>query len=135
MRLDHVGIVVADLDATLRFYIEMLGFKQRFRETLDEHGVEIAGLFAGDSYVELVRPQRLDSPLLRFLGRAQTKLHHVAFRVDDLPAALHDVASRGVNPVDASPRRGACDSAVAFLHPKSTKDVLIELVQRNDGTE
>jgi methylmalonyl-CoA/ethylmalonyl-CoA epimerase len=135
MRLDHIGIVVADLDTTLQFYIETLGFAQRFRETLDEHGVEVAGLAAGDSYVELVRPQRPDSPLLRFLGPARTKLHHVAFRVDDLPAALEDVTSRGVTPIDTSARRGACASAVAFLHPKSTKDVLIELVQRDDDPE
>jgi methylmalonyl-CoA/ethylmalonyl-CoA epimerase len=124
--------VVADLDASLQFYEETLGFKRRFRETLEDHAVEVAGLSDGDSFVELVRPLHSDSPLVRFLGQARTKLHHAAFRVDDLPSALAELSSRGVDPIDRTPRRGACASAVAFLHPTSTNDVLIELVQRDD---
>jgi methylmalonyl-CoA/ethylmalonyl-CoA epimerase len=131
LEIDHVGILVADLDAAVRFHVETLGFIESFRETVADQNVEIVGLCAGDSYVELLRPLSHDSPLTRYLGQARTKLHHIAYRVSDLRAALAEYASRGVVAIDKTPRRGARDSLVAFLHPKSTNDVLIELCQRN----
>jgi methylmalonyl-CoA epimerase len=135
LQIDHIGILVADLDRAVRFHVETLGFTESFREVVPEQGVEIAGLSAGDSYVELLRPLSDDSPLTRFLGRAQTKLHHIAYRVADVSAALAEYTSRGVVAIDETPRRGARDSIVAFLHPKSTNDVLIELCQRNEKAQ
>jgi methylmalonyl-CoA epimerase len=135
VRIDHVGIVVADLDAALRFHTETLGLTQSFRETIAGQNVEVAGLAGGDSYVELFRPLHQDSPLLRFLGQARSRLHHIAYRVADVRATIDDFASRGIEPIDATPHRGACASLVAFLHPKSTNDVLIEFCQRNEDRE
>ncbi|HXM06613.1 MAG TPA: methylmalonyl-CoA epimerase [Candidatus Acidoferrum sp.] len=131
MEIDHVGILVADLDQAVRFHVETLGFTESFREIVADQNVEIAGLCAGDSYVELLRPLIHDSPLTRYLGQARTKLHHIAYRVSDVRAALAEYASRGLVAIDETPRRGAQDSLVAFLHPKSTNDVLIELCQRD----
>ena len=130
MQIDHVGIVVADLDETVRLYTRTLGFEQRYRETVIDQGVEVVGLAAGDSVVELLRPLQPDSPLLRFLGQAQTKIHHTAYRVPDLRAKLAELKARGVALIDETPRRGAHGNAIAFLHPKSTNGVLIELCQR-----
>jgi methylmalonyl-CoA/ethylmalonyl-CoA epimerase len=131
LEIDHVGILVADLDRAVRFHVEALGFTESFREFVADQDVEIAGLCAGESYVELLRAQSDDSPLTRFLGQAQTKLHHIAYRVADLRAALAECSSRGIAAIDESPRRGARNSLVAFLHPKSTNGVLIELCQRD----
>jgi methylmalonyl-CoA/ethylmalonyl-CoA epimerase len=135
LEIDHVGILVADLDQAVRFHVETLGFTESFREIVADQDVEIAGLSAGDSYVELLRPLSDDSPLTRFLGQAQTKLHHIAYRVADVRATLAEYASRGIVAIDETPRRGARDSVVAFLHPKSTNDVLIELCQRDGNAQ
>jgi methylmalonyl-CoA epimerase len=130
MQIDHIGIVVADLDETVRLYTQTLGFEQCYRETVIDQGVEVVGLSACDSIVELLRPLDPDSPLLRFLGQARTKIHHTAYRVPDLPAKLAELRARGVALIDETPRRGAHGNAIAFLHPKSTNGVLIELCQR-----
>jgi methylmalonyl-CoA epimerase len=130
MQIDHVAIVVKDLDATLRLYTETLGFRQVYRETIADQGVEAVGLQAGESIVELLRPLDESSAIARFRGDAETKLHHTAYRVHDLPAKLAELASQGVRLIDERPRRGAHGNSIAFLHPKSTGGVLIELCQR-----
>ena len=131
MQIDHVAIVVKDLDATLRLYTQRLGFKEVFREVVYDQGVETVGLEAGESFVELLLPLDESSPIARFRGDAATKLHHTAYRVADIEAKLAELRDAGVRLIDERPRRGARGSLIAFLHPKATGGVLIELCQRD----
>lgn len=130
MQIDHVAIVVKDLEATIRLYTQTLGFKEVYREVVYDQGVEAVGLEAGDSIVELLLPLRDDSPIAAYRGDAPTKLHHTAYRVDDLAATLAQLKAQGVRLIDERPRKGAHGNLIAFLHPKSTAGVLIELCQR-----
>ncbi|MGB6985110.1 MAG: methylmalonyl-CoA epimerase [Candidatus Aquilonibacter sp.] len=131
MKIDHIAIVVNDLDATIALYTQTLGFRPVYRETIADQGVEAVGLEAGDSIIELLRPLDPDSPIARFRGDAETKLHHTAYRVDDIETALADYKAKGVRLIDERPRKGAHGNLIAFLHPKSTGGVLIELCQRD----
>jgi len=129
LKIDHIAIVVKDLEATIAFYTQTLGFQPVYRETIADQGVEAVGLEAGDSIIELLRPLDEESPIAKFRGEAATKLHHTAYRVDDIEAALVDLGSKGVRLIDEHPRKGAHGNLIAFLHPKSTGGVLIELCQ------
>jgi methylmalonyl-CoA epimerase len=129
VKIDHVAIVVRDLDAAIALYTQTLGFQPVYRETIADQGVEAVGLQAGDSVIELLLPLDPDSPIARFRGNAETKLHHTAYRVDDIETALADFKSKGVRLIDERPRDGAHGNRIAFLHPKSTGGVLIELCQ------
>jgi len=128
--IDHVAIVVGDLEATLRLYTETLGFSQLYRETIADQGVEAVGLSGGETIIELLRPLDETSPISRFRGDAATKLHHIAYRVADIHSELTRLKSDGVRLIDEVPRPGAHGNTIAFLHPKSTGGVLIELCQR-----
>ncbi len=128
--IDHVAIVVADLDATVALYTQTLGFSEVYREIVADQGVEAVGLRTGDAVIELLRPLDENSPIARFRGDAATKLHHTAYRVADVAAELAQLKARGVRLIDERPRRGAHGNTIAFLHPKSTGGVLIELCQR-----
>jgi methylmalonyl-CoA epimerase len=127
--IDHVAIVVKDLEATVRLYTQTLGFKELYREVVYDQGVEAVGLVAGDSVIELLLPLDEASPIARFRGDAATKLHHTAYRVDDIEAKLAEYRAKGVRLIDEHPRKGAHGNLIAFLHPKSTDGVLIELCQ------
>ena len=129
MTIDHIAIVVKDLEATIDLYVRTLGFSTVYRETIVDQGVEAVGLAAGDSIVELLRPLDEQSPIAAFRGDAATKLHHTAYRVDDIEAKLADLRSKGVRLIDEHPRPGAHGNFIAFLHPQSTGGVLIELCQ------
>lgn len=129
MTIDHVAIVVADLDSAIDLYTGTLGFRQIYRETITDQGVEAVGLEAGGSVIELLRPLDETSAIARYRGDAPMKLHHTAYRVDDLEAALADLKAKGVRLIDERPRNGAHGNRIAFLHPKSTGGVLIELCQ------
>lgn len=133
MEIDHVAIVVKDLEATLRLYTETLGFKEVYREIVGDQGVEAVGLEAGESFVELLLPLDEASPIARYRGDAVTKLHHTAYRVADIEAKLDELRSAGVRLIDEHARRGAHGSLIAFLHPKATGGVLVELVQQDKG--
>ncbi len=128
--IDHVAIVVADLEASIGLYTQTLGMPVLYRETIAEQGVEAVGIATGESAIELLRPLDACSPIARFRGEAATKLHHVAYRVNDIEAELARLQSAGVRLIDAVPRRGAHGNVVAFLHPKSTYGVLTELCER-----
>jgi methylmalonyl-CoA epimerase len=129
VEIDHVAIVVKDLDETLRVYTETLGFKEVFREVVYDQGVETVGLEAGGSFIELLLPLDENSPIARYRGDAETKLHHTAYRVADIEAKLSELKDAGVRMIDERPRKGARGNLIAFLHPKSTGGVLIELCQ------
>ena len=129
MTIDHVAIVVKDLEATIELYTKTLGFRQIYREIVSDQGIEAVGLEAGDSVIELLRPLDESSPIAKYRGDAATKLHHTAYRVDDIVAKIAELKNHGVRMIDEQPRKGAHGNLIAFLHPKSTAGVLIELCQ------
>lgn len=129
MKIDHIAIVVKDLEATVRLYTQTLGFREVYREVIYDQGVEAVGLEAGDSVIELLLPLDENSSIAKYRGDSATRLHHTAYRVDDIDAKLAELASKGVRLIDERPRKGAHGNLIAFLHPKSTGGTLIELCQ------
>jgi methylmalonyl-CoA/ethylmalonyl-CoA epimerase len=129
--IDHVALVVADLEGSAALYAT-LGFAERYRERVEEQGVDIVGLRAGASTIELLKPLAPDSPLVRFLGDKPSKLHHVAYRVADIEAELRRLKESGVQLIDERPRRGAHGNLIAFIHPSATGGVLIEVCQPSE---
>ena len=127
--IDHVAIVVADLETTIAFYTQTLGFAQLYRETVADQGIEAVGIATGDSVIELLRPLDESSAIARFRGDSPTKMHHIAYRVADIAAELARLRAAGVRLIDQTPRLGAHGNTIAFLHPKSTGGVLTELCQ------
>lgn len=126
-RIAHIGIAVASVDALLPFYRDVLGMDVVPLDNAD--GARIAGLAAGDSLVELLEPEKADSPIGKFIAKRGPGIHHVCFVVDDLPAALERCRSAGIRLIDETPRLGAEGKQIAFLHPSSTGGVLIELTE------
>jgi methylmalonyl-CoA/ethylmalonyl-CoA epimerase len=131
--VDHIGVAVDDLDASIQLYSEQLGMPLEHRETVAEQGVEAALLGVGDSHVELLAPLAEDTPVGKFLAKRGPGIHHAAYRCADVAAALESCKERGLRVIDEKPRRGIRGSLVAFLHPASTGGVLTELVQPADG--
>jgi methylmalonyl-CoA/ethylmalonyl-CoA epimerase len=127
-RLHHVGVVVSDLDAALDRY-GRLGFAGGERFALPEQGVTAATFRAGVGYLELIEPTDPDGPIARFLAKRGEGLHHVAYGVADLAAALRRLADLGVRLIDEAPRVGAHGWRIAFVHPESCHGVLTELVE------
>jgi methylmalonyl-CoA/ethylmalonyl-CoA epimerase len=128
-RIDHIGVAVEDLDAAAALYGGSLGMAVAHRETVAEQGVEALLLDVGDGHVELLAALGEDTPVGRFLKRRGPGLHHVAYRVHDIDAALHEARAAGLQLLDEQPRDGIRGSRVAFLHPSSTGGVLTEIVQ------
>jgi methylmalonyl-CoA/ethylmalonyl-CoA epimerase len=127
--IDHTGVAVADLDASIPFYRDVLKLKIVHRETLAEQGVEAALFDIGVAHVELIAPLGPDGGVARFLEQRGPGLHHLAYRVDDIDAALATLSAAGVRLIDEQPRNGIRGSRVAFLHPSSSGGVLTEIVQ------
>ncbi|MBI5516849.1 MAG: methylmalonyl-CoA epimerase [Deltaproteobacteria bacterium] len=129
-RVAHVGIAVTDLDAATEAYRALLGHPEHDRETVEEQGVEVVHFEAGDAMLELLQPTRPDSPVGRFLQKRGEGIHHVAVWVDDLRAELARLGALGVTLIDKVPRVGAGGHLVAFVHPRSTRGVLVELTEK-----
>jgi methylmalonyl-CoA/ethylmalonyl-CoA epimerase len=133
--IDHIGIAVGDLEASLAFFRDVLGLELEAPEEVPSQRVRAHFLQAGEAALELVEPTAGDSPIAKFVERRGPGLHHVALRVDDIVAALAELKARGVRLIDEAPRPGAHNSLVAFIHPSSTHGVLVELKQgrQRDG--
>lgn len=127
-KLDHIGIVVHDIEEARRPY-EALGLKVTQVKEVEEQQVRVAFLPIGDTEVELVQPTTADSGVARFLEKRGEGVHHLCFEVEDIEAALAELQAQGMRLIDREPRQGAF-GRVAFLHPKSTHGVLIELVEK-----
>lgn len=127
--LDHVGIAVRSIDDALPTLESVTGGRGSRRERVDSQGVELCFVGTGDGRLELLQPLRAETPVGRFLERRGPGLHHVAYRVPDIEAALRALEERGLELIDRTPRAGAHGHRVAFLHPRSTAGVLIELVE------
>ena len=128
-RIDHVGIAVADLDAAVALHEREYGMPVVHRETVTAQGVEAVLLDVGESHVELLSPLADDTPVGRFLARRGPGLHHVAYGVEDIEAALAQLGAQGIRLIDEVPRTGIRGSRVAFLHPSGSGSVLTEIVE------
>lgn len=124
-RIAHIGIAVPDLDAVLPFYRDILGLVPRPAEVAD--GATIVSIPFGESDVEFLQPRSAEGPVAKFLATRGPGIHHVCYRVPDLPAALAACRAAGIRLVDEEPRTGAHGKRIAFLHPKSTGGILVEL--------
>jgi methylmalonyl-CoA/ethylmalonyl-CoA epimerase len=128
-RIHHVGVAVSDLDESIRIYRAAFGAELLHRMTNEREGLEAAFLRTGDGEVELMRPTREDSPVGKFVARRGPGLHHVAYAVPDIEAALAEARAAGLELIDAEPRPGMHGGRIAFIHPKSVGGVLTELVE------
>lgn len=127
--IDHIGVAVDDLDASISLYRDQLGMRVQHRETVEEQGVHAVLLEIGSAHVELISPIGPEGSVARFLTRNGPGLHHVAYRTDDIDTTLEQLAASGLRILDEEPRVGIRGSRVAFIHPKSTGGVLTEIVQ------
>ena len=124
-RIAHVGIALASIDSQLPFFRDVLGMPPV--ELSDSDGARIAAVAAGESLVELLEPEGDDTPIGKFLSRRGPGIHHICFAVDDLDEMLDRCRAAGVELIDESPRIGAEGKRIAFLHPRSTGGILVEL--------
>ena len=124
-RIAHLGVAVRRLDDVLPLYRDVLGLPDLPLDDAD--GARIAGLAAGESLVELLEPAAADSPIAKFVDQKGPGIHHICFNVDDLDGTLAKAKAAGITLIDEVPRIGAEGKRIAFLHPKSTGGVLIEL--------
>jgi methylmalonyl-CoA/ethylmalonyl-CoA epimerase len=127
--VDHVGLVVENIDEAVAFYRKMFGVTEWEQIAMPERSMRVAVTRIGDTLLELIAPTSDQASFAKFLRERGPGMHHIAYRVDDLAAALAEVKEQGVQLIDEAPRRGMHNTLVAFLHPKSTLGVLIELVQ------
>ncbi|MEE2708382.1 MAG: methylmalonyl-CoA epimerase [Gemmatimonadota bacterium] len=129
-RIAHIGIAVKNLDESLKLYQETLGLKLHGREVVDGDKVTVAFLPIGDTEIELMEAIEPDSPVGRFIEKRGEGIHHIAVEVEDIDATVEAVRDQGYLLIDEDPRPGAGGVRVAFIHPKSTNGVLIELCEK-----
>jgi methylmalonyl-CoA epimerase len=128
--IHHLGVAVEDLDEALDTYTRLFGAELEHRASVPDQGVEAAAVLVGASRVELLAPTGEDTPVGKFLASRGPGMHHVAYEVDDVHAALAALEREGIELIDAEPREGLFGLEVAFLHPDSVHGVLAEVVSR-----
>jgi methylmalonyl-CoA/ethylmalonyl-CoA epimerase len=128
-KINHIGIAVTSLEATIPFYRDNLGMAFAGIEDVVEQKVRVAMLGVGESKIELLEPTSEDSPVARFIDKNGTGIHHIAYEVVDIEVAIAELLANGARMVDEKPRAGAHGTRIAFIHPKSSHGVLTELCQ------
>jgi len=128
--IDHIGIAVKDLEEAIHVYRDILGFKLEGIHTLNERMLKIAFFSLGGSRIELLQPLSADSTVARFLETRGEGIQHLAVKVKNVEAVLEEFKRKGVTLIDEKPRAGAEGAKIAFVHPKSTRGVLLELVEK-----
>lgn len=128
-RLDHIAIAVPSLDEALRFYQEEFGLTCITIEEVVEQGVRVAKLDLGNTHIELLEPLSPDTPVGKFLQNRGPGLHHICIGVDDILTRLDTLKTKGTKLIDEQPKLGAGGARIAFVHPKATGGVLLELSQ------
>ncbi len=128
-RIDHIAIAVNDIDDVVRFYTDTLKLDLSGVEVVTGQKAKVGFLKIGESNIELVQPASDDSPLVKFLETRGPGIHHICFEVEDIQKEVEELKKQGVRMIDETPRPGAHNTRVAFIHPKSSGGVLIELNQ------
>jgi len=130
LKVDHIGIAVKDLEQAKKFYTEVLGMTATGEETVEQQKVKVCFIPCGDSEVELLQSTSPDGPIAKFIEKNGEGMQHLALRVDNIEAAIADLKAKGVRMIDEVPRYGAGGAQIAFVHPKATGGILLELSQR-----
>jgi methylmalonyl-CoA/ethylmalonyl-CoA epimerase len=130
-KVDHIGVAVSNLEESLKLYTELLGMKLHGTETVAEQKVKVAFLPLGDTEIELLESTEPDGPIAKFIENKGQGIQHIALRVENVEEALAELKEKGIRLIDETPRYGAGGAKIAFLHPKSTNGVLVELCQRD----
>jgi len=128
--VDHIGIAVKSIDESLKFWEAAMGIKCHGVEEVAEQKVKTAFLPLGDTEIELLEPTNADSPVAKFIEAKGEGIHHLAIRVENLEEALAELKAKGIRLIDEKPRCGAGGAKIAFLHPKATGGILLELSER-----
>jgi methylmalonyl-CoA/ethylmalonyl-CoA epimerase len=128
--IDHIGIAVNDIESALNFYRDALGLKLEEIEVVEEQKVKVAFLPISGGEFELLETTEQDGPIARHIEKNGEGIHHIALRVENLEESLAELKSKGIRLIDEKPRKGAGGAKIAFLHPKSTGGVLLELCER-----
>jgi len=129
-KVDHIGVAVSNLEEALKVYTDVLGLKLHGTEVVEEQKVRVAFMPVGDTEIELLESTDPEGPIAKFIEKRGEGIQHIAFKVDDIEEALEQMRQKGVRLIDEKPRYGAGGARIAFLHPKSTGGVLVELCQR-----
>jgi len=129
-KVDHIGVAVSNLEEALKIYTDVLGLKLHGTEVVGEQKVRVAFMPVGDTEIELLESTDPEGPIAKFIEKRGEGIQHIAFRVDDIEEALEQMRQKGVRLIDEKPRYGAGGARIAFLHPKSTGGVLVELCER-----
>ncbi len=130
-KIDHIGIAVKSIEKASELFSNILGLKVAGEELVEEQKVKVAFLPLGDSELELLESTSPDGPIARFIEKKGEGIQHIAFRVDNIEKVLEKLKEEKVRLIDEKPRYGAGGAKIAFLHPKSTNGILIELCERN----
>jgi len=130
LKVDHIGIAVKNLDESLKFYTEVLGLKCEATEVVEEQKVKVAFLPCGDSELELLESTASDGPIGKFIEKNGEGIQHIALRVENIDSSLEYLKEKGMRLIDEKPRYGAGGARIAFLHPKATKGILLEISER-----
>ncbi len=132
LKVDHIGIAVKDLEQAKKFYTEMLGMQASGEEVVESQQVKVCFIPCGDSEIELLESTSPEGPIAKFIAKNGDRegIQHIAIGVDNIVATIADLKAKGVRMIDEAPRYGAGGSDIAFVHPKSTGGVLVELSQR-----
>ena len=131
LSVDHIGVAAKGIDESVKFYTDILGLKLAGTEEVVEQKVRTAFLPVGESEVEILESTAPDGPIAKYIDKNGEGIQHIALRVDDIEAALEELKSKGVRLIDETPRRGAGGTKIAFIHPKATNGILLELCQRD----
>ncbi len=129
-KIDHIGIAVSDLEKSINFYRDKMGLEFKGTEIVDEQKVKVAFFPVGESKIELLEPTDPNGPVGKYIEKKGEGVHHLSFRVSNIEAKLEQLKEQGVTLIDETPRYGAGGAKIAFLHPKSTGGVLVELCER-----
>jgi len=129
-KIDHIGVAVSDLEKTISFYRDQIGLDFKGTEVVEEQKVKVAFFPVGESKMEFLEPTEQGSPVGKFIEKKGEGVHHLAFRVDNLEAKLEQLKAQGIELIDEKPRYGAGGARIAFLHPRSTGGILVELCER-----
>jgi methylmalonyl-CoA/ethylmalonyl-CoA epimerase len=130
VKIDHLGIAVKSIDEGRKFWTDILGLEFEGTETVEAQKVTTAFFPVGESEVELLESTAPDGPVAKYIEKKGEGIQHVAFRVEDIDSALNELKEKGVRLIDETPRKGAGGARIAFLHPKSTNGVLVELCEK-----
>jgi methylmalonyl-CoA/ethylmalonyl-CoA epimerase len=130
VKIDHLGVAVKSIDAGRNFWTDVLGLRFEGTETVAEQKVTTAFFPVGESEVELLESTAPDGPIAKYLEKRGEGIQHIAFRVENLEEALAELKAKGIQLIDEKPRKGAGGAKIAFIHPKATSGVLVELCER-----